>query len=89
MEYEKYVKNVQGNNAGDIFLFALSTCVWCRKTKSLLNELGVEYSYVDVDLLEGSAKRDAVGGDGKMGAKRFIPSFDNRQLRGGAWLQRK
>jgi glutaredoxin-like protein NrdH len=60
MEYEKYVKNVQGNNAVDIFLFALSTCIWCRKTKSLLNELGVEYNYVDVDLLEGSAKRDAV-----------------------------
>lgn len=34
-----------------VFLFALSTCIWCRKTKTLLNELGVKYDYVDVDLL--------------------------------------
>ncbi len=35
-----------------VFLFALSTCIWCRKTKELLNELKVKYDYVDVDLLE-------------------------------------
>ncbi len=60
MEYKNYVKHVNGKKVSDIFLFALSTCVWCRKTKSLLNELGVEYDYVDVDLLEGQAKRSAV-----------------------------
>ncbi len=60
MEYEKHIKHVNGDKVCKIVLFALSTCVWCRKTKSLLNELGVEYDYVDVDLLEGSAKREAV-----------------------------
>ncbi|MCX7959462.1 MAG: glutaredoxin family protein [Deltaproteobacteria bacterium] len=39
-----------------VFLFALSTCIWCRKTKALLNELGVKYDFVDVDLLEGEEK---------------------------------
>jgi glutaredoxin-like protein NrdH len=60
MEYEKYIKHVDGDNAGDVFLFALSTCGWCKKTKMLLNELGVEYKYVDVDLLTGVARREVV-----------------------------
>jgi len=47
-------KHVSGKNRGSIFLYALSTCVWCKKTKSLLNDLGLEYSYVDVDLLPAS-----------------------------------
>lgn len=59
MKYEKYVKHVPGKRKGDVFLFALSTCGWCKKTKRLLNELGVDYSYVDVDLLEGEAMTEA------------------------------
>jgi glutaredoxin-like protein NrdH len=45
------IKHVNGQNRGKVFLYALSTCGWCKKTKALLNELGVEYSYVDVDLV--------------------------------------
>ncbi len=59
MELEKYVKNVEGDNTYKILLFALSTCIWCKKTKALLKDLGVEYKYVDVDLLEGTARREA------------------------------
>lgn len=47
---------VAGKNKGSVILYALSTCVWCRKTKQLLDELGVEYHYVDVDLLQGEEK---------------------------------
>ncbi|NYT05586.1 MAG: glutaredoxin family protein [Methanomicrobiales archaeon] len=43
---------VEGKDRGTILLYALSTCQWCRKTKELLSELGVAYSYVFVDLLE-------------------------------------
>ena len=43
------VNKVDGKNVGDIFMYALSTCVWCRRTKALLNELGIAYQYVDVD----------------------------------------
>ncbi|MFH1015779.1 MAG: glutaredoxin family protein [Chloroflexota bacterium] len=32
-------------------LYALSTCVWCKKTRALLDSLGVEYSYEYLDLL--------------------------------------
>ena len=31
-------------------MFALSTCVWCKKTRALLEELGVTYDYEYVDL---------------------------------------
>jgi len=53
------MNHVNGENRGDIILYGLSTCVWCRKTKQLLDRLGVEYHYVDVDLLEGESKEKA------------------------------
>jgi glutaredoxin len=45
------IKQVEGRKAGKLMLYAISTCPWCRKTKALLNELGVDYSYIDVDLV--------------------------------------
>ncbi len=42
---------VEGKEKGTIILYALSTCVWCKKAKRLLDELGVAYEYVYVDLL--------------------------------------
>ncbi len=45
-------KHVDGKNKGAVKLYALSTCVWCKKTKKLLSELGVAYDYVDVDQLD-------------------------------------
>lgn len=50
------VKHIEGKNRGKIVLYALSTCVWCKKTKRLLNNLGVAYDYIDVDLLDESEK---------------------------------
>lgn len=52
------IKHVDGVKKGDILLYALSTCVWCKKTKRLLNELGVEYDYIDVDLLDDHEKEE-------------------------------
>lgn len=46
----KHLVNVDGENKGNIMLYALSTCVWCRKTKDLLDDLGVAYTYIFVDL---------------------------------------
>ena len=53
------LNHVAGKKKGKIMLYALSTCGWCKKTKALLNELGVEYDYTDVDLLKG-AEQEAV-----------------------------
>jgi len=52
------MKHVKGKNKGNIVLYALSTCGWCRKTKDLLKDLGVEYKFVDVDLLEGEEREE-------------------------------
>ncbi len=34
-----------------VFLYALSTCGHCKNTKRLLDEHGVKYDFIDVDLL--------------------------------------
>jgi len=44
--------HVDGIDKGDILLFALSTCGWCFKTKALLKQFGVRFSYIDVDTLD-------------------------------------
>ena len=59
MGYEKFIKQVSGKKKSDLMLFTLTTCGWCQKTKKLLKELGVEYKYVDVDLLEDKDKQEA------------------------------
>jgi glutaredoxin len=33
----------------NVFLYTLSTCGWCKKTKEYLKENNVEYEYIDVD----------------------------------------
>jgi glutaredoxin-like protein NrdH len=48
--------HVAGEDRGEILLYTLSTCVWCRKMKRWLNESGFAYSYVDVDLESGDEK---------------------------------
>ncbi|OGB89173.1 NrdH-redoxin [candidate division WOR-1 bacterium RIFCSPHIGHO2_01_FULL_53_15] len=44
-------KHVDGKNKGEILIYALSTCGWCRKAKNILKQLGIAYDYIDVDLL--------------------------------------
>jgi glutaredoxin-like protein NrdH len=51
--------HVPGKTPARIVLFALSTCGWCRKTKLLLDELGLGYDFVDVDLLDQTAGEEA------------------------------
>jgi glutaredoxin-like protein NrdH len=46
------IKHVKGNKKGDVMLYALSTCVWCRKTKAFLEEMHIDFQYLDVDLLD-------------------------------------
>ncbi|MDG6221085.1 MAG: glutaredoxin family protein [Candidatus Thermoplasmatota archaeon] len=42
-----------------VFIYALSTCGWCKKTKELLKGLGVEFDFVDVDRLSGDEREKA------------------------------
>lgn len=43
--------HVAGTEKGPIMLYALSTCIHCKQTKKLLDELQVAYDYLYVDQL--------------------------------------
>lgn len=69
------VKRVDGRDAGRVMLYALSTCGWCKKTKRLLAELGVAYSYVDVDGL-GREDRSRIDQEvGRWNPRRSFPTI--------------
>ena len=61
--------HVTGIDKGKIEMYGLSTCVWCKKTKKLLTDLGVDFDYVFVDKLEGEQEDKAIEE-----VKRFNPS---------------
>ena len=75
MEYETYVTHVDGEDKGNVFMFTLSTCIWCRKTKALLNELGVNYSFVDVDLVGEEAAQAVMDDMHKYNPQTSFPTF--------------
>jgi len=54
-------QHVAGNRKDKkVFLWALSTCMWCKKTKKFLDDNGVEYSFIWVDQLEGDERDKAL-----------------------------
>jgi glutaredoxin len=69
------VTHVDGKQKGKVMLYALSTCGWCKKTKALLNELGVAYDYIDVDLLKGSEQTAVIGEIQKHNPDRNFPTM--------------
>jgi glutaredoxin-like protein NrdH len=42
------------------FLYALSTCFHCQRTKKWLAEHNVDFDYVDVDLAQGEEQRQLI-----------------------------
>ena len=45
------IEKVAGKNRKKkVFLYALSTCAWCKMAKRFLKDNDVEFEYVDVDL---------------------------------------
>jgi glutaredoxin len=51
--------HVKGKNKGKIILYALSTCIWCKKVKYFLDSIKIEYDYVFIDLLDGDDRQQA------------------------------
>jgi glutaredoxin-like protein NrdH len=58
----KKVKVLGKNNKHKVFMYALSTCAWCRLAKNFLKDNDVEYEYVDVDL-SSREDRERIRGD--------------------------
>jgi glutaredoxin-like protein NrdH len=68
-------KHVPGKKVAHIMLYALSTCPWCQKTKRLLDEMGVEYYYEDVDLISGDERRDVISDVERWNPNRSFPTL--------------
>ena len=66
---------VDGEDKGDVVLYALSTCGWCRKTKRFLAELGVQYKYKDVDKLSGAERDEALQEVERWNPRRSFPTM--------------
>ena len=66
---------IAGKKKGDILLYALSTCVWCKKTKQLLDQMGVEYDFLEVDLLKGDEKNKATDEVKKLNPRCSFPTL--------------
>ena len=69
------IEHVGGENRGKILLYALSTCGWCRKTKEFLSKLGVEYSYIYVDLVDDSEKDKVIEDVRKCNPRNSYPTI--------------
>ena len=51
---------VKGESKGHVVLYGLSTCIWCKKTKDLLDKIGCEYEFIYVDQLDGVDKENVL-----------------------------
>ncbi len=52
--------HVEGkHNTHKVLLYALSTCIWCRKTRQLLEDEGVTFDFVYVDLVDADERERA------------------------------
>ncbi len=69
------IEHVNGKNKGTVMLYALSTCGWCKMTRELLTNLGIEFSYVYVDLLTGDELNQVVGELRKFNTKNSFPTL--------------
>jgi len=76
LSIKNYATKVAGKkNKNDIFMFTLSTCGWCMKTKRLLSDLGAEYSYIDVDLIEDKKADEVIKEFSKWNPQQSFPTI--------------
>ena len=67
------VKVTGKNHKHRVFLYALSTCAWCKMTKRFLSESKIEYEYVDVDLCSEEDRKKIREDIRKRGAEPSYP----------------
>ncbi len=54
------VNHVDGKDHGNLILYTLSTCIWCKMMKNFLAKAGIGYDYIDVDTLGDEDKARAL-----------------------------
>ena len=58
----------------DVVLYGLTTCTYCRKVREILDQLGVNYKAVDLDLLSGNEKAQVLMELGQYNPKQTFPT---------------
>jgi glutaredoxin len=76
---ERIMSDARGSVAGSasnhqVLFYGLSTCVWCKRTREFLEESGVGFDYVYVDLLEGDERARALEDIRKVNPKTNFPT---------------
>jgi glutaredoxin len=55
--------------------YGLSTCVWCKRARALLEELGVAFDFAYVDLLGPEERESVLAQLGKFGRGETFPTL--------------
>lgn len=65
-------------------LYTLSTCPWCKRLKSFLDEEGIDYTFVDLDLLQGEERDRVLREVDQISSERAFPLtvVNNRTIKG-------
>ncbi len=57
----------------EVFMYTLSTCPWCRKTKKFFNERNIQFKYVDYDLVEEEEQEKIINEMERSGGNAAFP----------------
>jgi glutaredoxin-like protein NrdH len=64
-----------------VFVYALSTCPWCRKTKKWFDDSQIAYEWLDVDTLQGDEADEAAAKAQELsGGRRFPVTVINGEV---------
>ena len=66
---------VDGTSEHHVMLYTLSTCVWCKKVKRLLDDLGVSYESIEVNKLSGEDRTEMIGEVERFNPKCTFPTM--------------
>jgi glutaredoxin-like protein NrdH len=48
------------HNERSVMFYGLSTCVWCKRTRRLLEDNDVAFDFIYVDLLKGNERQEVL-----------------------------
>ncbi|MEW6515868.1 MAG: glutaredoxin family protein [candidate division FCPU426 bacterium] len=62
--------------------YSLSTCIWCRKTRTYLDENNISYAEVTVDKLTGGEREEALRELARFNPNKSFPTlvFENGKI---------
>jgi len=63
------------NNKHKVLMYAISTCGWCKRAKRMLNDMNIEYEYVDIDLCNYEDKEKIRADITRRGGRLLYPTI--------------